>query len=68
MSKDYSHDLQSARSTLRRWIWKNPETDDRLQKVIAALELLDSLDIPETIDISPVIQSVNVAGLLFEVV
>ena len=67
MSKEYSHDLQSARSTLRRWIWKAPDSDDRLQKVVAALELLDSLDLPDTIDISPVIQSVAIAGLIFEV-
>lgn len=67
MSNEFSHDLQSARSTLRRWVWKTPETDDRVQKVAAALELLDSIDLPETIDVSPVIQSVAIAGLLFEV-
>lgn len=67
MSKEFSHDLYSARSTLRRWVWKTPETDDRVQRVVAALELLDSIDLPETIDVSPAVQSVAIAGIQFEV-
>lgn len=66
MSKEYSYDLQAARSSLRRWVWKTPETNDRVKEVIKALEILDALDISETIDISPVIQSVAIGGLQFD--
>ena len=67
MSKEFSHDLQSARSMLRRWVWKTSELDDRTSTVVTALALLDSLDLPETIDVIPVAESIKVGGLLFEV-
>ena len=52
---------------LRRWVWKTSELDDRTSTVVAALALLDSLDLPETIDVIPAAESIKVGGLLFEV-